>query len=355
MLKQKDIFISPKATIKEALKKLNEAAEKVLLVVNENYTLLGTLTDGDVRRYILKTGTIDGHIKDVYNSNPIFIYEHQSKEDAKRTIFKNKIEVLPVLDRNRKVVGFYRWVDFYEKDLREVVKTEKIDIPVVIMAGGKGTRLDPFTKVLPKPLLPIKDKTVTELIIDSFKKFGIRRFYLTLNYKGKVIESYFNSIEKDYEIEFLWEKEFLGTAGSLYMLRDIKDDLFFVSNCDILLNVNYVDVYKYHLKMNAVFTSITSIQNHRIPYGVVYIKEGGVIEKIEEKPEHTLQINTGVYLLNKETLRYIAPNSYLDMPQFINKLLEQNKKVIAYPINETDYIDVGQWDEYKRAMKLFEF
>jgi len=350
----KNILINPFLPIKEALKRLNDTAEKVLLVVDENNILLGTLTDGDIRRYILKTGTIEGIVESTYNPKPIYALEGQLEDEIKSMIFKNKVEILPVVNDKKQVIGFHRWTDFYEREIEDYSPSEKLDIPVVIMAGGKGTRLDPFTRVLPKALVPFKEKTISEHIIDSFKKFGVQKFYFTLNFKGRVIESYFNSIQKDYEIEFIWEEEFLGTAGSLSLLIDKINNDFFVTNCDILLNVNYNKVYKYYKEVDAFFASITSIRHYAIPYGIVYTGEQSIIKKIEEKPEHTFQINTGVYLLNKKVLDYISENTYIDMPQLIDRLLEENKKVIAYPINEKDYIDIGQWEEYRKFMKIFE-
>ncbi len=348
----KNLLINPNANIKDALKKLDETAEKVLLVVNEHDILLGTLTDGDIRRYILKAGNIEGSIQNVFNKNPIVSYKNQNEEEIRQLLFKNRIDLIPLLDDNNKVVGYYRWVDFYDEELENYKISEKLDIPVVIMAGGKGTRLDPFTKVLPKPLLPIKDKTVTEHIIDRFKKFGVKKFYLTLNYKGKVIESYFNSIEKDYEIEFIWEDEFLGTAGSLFLLKDLIKSDFFLANCDNLLHADFYDIYNFHNLHNALLTSITSIQHYKIPYGVVHIKEQGFIDRIEEKPEYTFQVNTGVYLVNNKVLNYVTEKKKLDMPELIKILINDNKKVLAYPINEKEYLDVGQWDEYKDVLNI---
>jgi dTDP-glucose pyrophosphorylase len=348
----KNILINPTATIKDALKRLDETAEKVLLVVNEHDILLGALTDGDIRRYILKTGNIEGSIQNVFNKNPIVSYKNQNIEEIKQLLFKNKIDLIPLLDENNKVIGYYRWVDFYNEELENYKISDKIDIPVVIMAGGKGTRLDPFTKVLPKPLLPIKDKTVTEHIIERFKKYGVNKFYLTLNYKGKVIESYFNSIEKDYDIDFIWEDEFLGTAGSLFLLKDkIKSD-FFLANCDNILRTNFFNIYNFHSSCNAQLTSITSIQHYQIPYGVVHIKEQGLIDRIEEKPEYTFQVNTGVYLINNKVFNYITEKKKLDMPELIKILINDNNKVLAYPINEKDYLDVGQWEEYKDVLNI---
>jgi dTDP-glucose pyrophosphorylase/predicted transcriptional regulator len=350
----KDIFISPNVSIKEALKKFNDIGEKVLIVVDENKTLLGTITDGDIRRYLLKTGSFEGNISNVYNRNPKFIYSTDSPEKAKKLMLDNKIEILPVVNNQKEVVGYITWYDLFKEQPDFYQIKEKIDIPVVIMAGGRGTRLDPFTRVLPKPLLPIKEKTITEHIIDSFKKFGFYRFILILNYKGKVIESYFNSIEKDYIIEFLWEDDFYGTAGGLYLLKDINSENFFVSNCDILLKVNYLDVLKVHQNQNVDFTTITCIKNYKVPYGVIETIQNNLVGNISEKPELVFQVNTGVYLVNKKILNYIPEKKYVDMPNLINELVKSGLKVLAYPISGSDYLDFGQWEEYREALKLLD-
>lgn len=351
---KKDISILPDASIKEALKKLDKTAEKTLFVVDNQNKLLGTITDGDIRRYILKTGTIEGKIEEVYNKNPIKIFKTEFNiEKVKSIMLKNKIEVIPVLDENNRVVDYYTWQELFSETLQDERKFLSIDIPVVIMAGGKGTRLDPLTKILPKPIIPIGEKTMVEYIIDNFKKFGIKHFCLILNYKGAMIEAYFNSIEKDYQIEFIWEKEFLGTAGGIKLLENKITGDFIVSNCDILVKADFYDVYNYHKDNGSFLTSITSIQHHKIPYGVVNIQNGGEIKNIEEKPEYTFQINTGVYFLNSKIFKYIPLNKYFDMPELIKSLIKDNKKVLAYPVNESDYIDMGQWEEYKMVLKNF--
>ncbi|ACO03916.1 MULTISPECIES: sugar phosphate nucleotidyltransferase [Persephonella] len=347
----KDIFIKPENTITEALKKLDRTSEKVLLVTNEKDELIGALTDGDIRRYILRTGKIEGFVKDVYNPNPIFIYEDEIDETRiKEIMVGKKIELIPVLDRKKHVKTFITWTSFFGK---KEIPYEKIDedIPVVIMAGGKGTRMRPFTEVLPKPLIPVGNKTAVEYIIDQFKKFGIRRFILTLNYKGELIEAYFNGIEKDYSIDFVWEDDFYGTAGSLKLIQDRINSDFIVSNCDIIVRANMKKVLDFHRKNRAYLTSITSIQHYKIPYGVVNLTDGGKIDHIEEKPEYTFPINTGVYVLNKKALDYIPEKSFYDMPQLIDDLIKDKKDVYAYPVNESDYIDLGQWDEYRKALE----
>ncbi len=348
---EKKLIISPDSSIKDALKKLDRTAEKTLFVVDESGVLLGSLTDGDIRRYILKTGKIDGFVWDVCNKNPIAIEKDDLSDNKIKELFlKKKIEVLPVVDGNGRVIDCLTWTDvFSEKQTSQ--RKRIVDVPVVIMAGGKGTRLAPFTQVLPKPLIPIGEKTMIEHIIDNFRLFGVDEFYVTVNYKGELLEAYFNGIKRDYDVKFVWEKDFLGTAGSLKLLEsELKGD-FIVSNCDILIKADFSDVLDFHRRMKSSFTSITSIQNYRIPYGVVKIKHGGFIDSIIEKPEYTFQINTGVYVLNSKVLENIPKNEPFDMPELINALLKNNEGVYAYPVSEGDYIDIGQWEEYRKALK----
>ncbi len=348
---KKDILIAPEADLKEALKKLDKTAEKTLFVVDSKNRLMGSLTDGDVRRYILKTGKLEGKVIEFCNRSPFYVRENKlNKRRLKKIFLDKKFEVVPIINDLNEFVSYITWTEILLKEQKEVLENKKIDIPVVIMAGGKGTRLSPFTEVLPKPLIPIGGKTVVEMIIDKFKSFGINKFYLTLNYKGELIKAYFDGIKKDYDIHFIWEKKFLGTAGSLSFLKDKIKGNFIVSNCDILINADFSKVLEFHKNSSSIFTSITSIQRYKIPYGVVNIKHGGLISEIIEKPEYVFQINTGIYVLSSESFSYIPESEYYDMPELIKKLMDNNKKVFAYPVNESDYIDVGQWEEYKKAV-----
>lgn len=350
----KDIFIYENETVKIALKKLNKAQTKVLLVITRQKLLLGTISDGDVRRYILTGNDLENTITDVYNKNPKYIYQKDySLQTSKKNLIENEIELLPIIDDQKKVIDFLTWKDIFATDSCIKKEHKKLDIPAVIMAGGKGSRLDPFTKIFPKPLIPIGDKPIIEIIIDRFKEFGIYEYYLTLNYKGKMIESYFDSIEKDYRINYIKENDFLGTAGSLKLLEGNITNTFIVSNCDVIVKANYGDVIDFHKKNEACLTVLSSIQNHKIPYGVINFKRGGEITKIIEKPEYTVNINTGVYVLNSECLKFIPEKSYFDMPNLIEKLINNKKKVIMYPVNEDDYTDTGQWEEYKNVIKKF--
>jgi dTDP-glucose pyrophosphorylase len=348
----KDIFISESISIKEALKKLDKTAKKVLLVVDNEEKLLGTITDGDIRRFILKGKyDLNNSIKNIYSKEPIYINKAQfSMKIIKKLLTENKVDLIPITNNEKKVIDFISWDQAFSENKSQENLTLKLDVPVIIMAGGKGTRLEPFTRVLPKPLIPIGEKTILETIIERFRKQGIKNFYLTLNYKGEMIEAYFKSIKKDFNLKYLWETNFLGTAGSLRLAASYIKDFFIVSNCDVLVDVNIEDILKLHKDKNSYLTILSSIQHYKLPYGIVKFKEEGEVTEILEKPEYTYTINTGVYILNKQVLDYIPDNTFFDMTDLIHKLLKSNKKVITYPINESDYIDIGQWEEYKKSI-----
>lgn len=355
---KQNIFISHEASISDALKKLDISAEKVLLVVDENKKLIGTLTDGDLRRAILNGNSLERSIDGVFNSNPHFLVENNYDYNLVRELFlKEKFELIPVVDVNHIVVNYILWDNFFaetEIDLKLKNKQSSAlnEIPVIIMAGGKGTRMAPFTNVLPKPLIPVGDKTILELIIDSFRQYGSSKHWFTLNYRGEMIKAYFDCIDRDYSVDYVWEKEFNGTAASIKLIEDQLPETFIVSNCDIIVNADYGDVVKFHKDSGADLTIISSIQNHVIPYGVVEFKEGGIVTAIKEKPEFSMSINTGVYVLSKKTLSYIPDNSFFHMTHLIEALMADGHRVVTYPIKENDYTDIGQWEEYQKAISL---
>jgi len=349
----KDIFISHSTSIIDALKKLDITSEKTLLVV-ENGKLLGTITDGDIRRYIIKTGNLKGNIEACFNPNPITISNGEATaEMAREIMIRYSIQVIPVIDDEKNIIDYYTWKQLFGLEFKKNQKYD-LNIPAVIMAGGKGTRLDPFTKILPKPLIPIGNKSILELIIESFLEYGIRKFYITVNYKSEMIIAYFNGLEKNYDIEFIKEEEFLGTAGSLFYLKERIESDFILSNCDVLLKTNYFDAYNYHKKNDSMITLLTSIQHYKIPYGVVESYEGGEIGKILEKPEYTFQISTGIYLVNNTIFSEFNKAEFKDMPDLIKIISSKTHKVFSYPVNTNDFLDIGQWEDYKRAIQKIE-
>ncbi|MCX6112253.1 MAG: sugar phosphate nucleotidyltransferase [Proteobacteria bacterium] len=352
-----DITIYPHESVKVALKKLDKTARKVIIVIDENNKLLGTLSDGDVRRYILDNRSLDQSIQGVFNTVPVFVRDEDIFEkNIKNILINKKIELLPVINCDKKVSGYLTWDQVFElsNDTHNNYIGRELDIPVVIMAGGKGTRLEPFTNIFPKALIPFEGRTILEVIISEFRKHDIKNYYLTLNYKGAIIESYLNCLDKEYSVEYIREEKFLGTAGSLKLLENKIKGPFVVSNCDIIVKADYSDVLSFHNKHQASLTILSSIQHYKIPYGIVSFKEGGEVTEIVEKPEYTFTINTGVYIINDDVLKYIPSNKNFDMTDLISILLKNNKKVITYPVNENDYFDIGQWDEYKKSINKTE-
>ena len=346
-----ELFIDEKFVIKTAIKQMDKALRKILFVTDKEKRLLGTVTGGDIRRWILANGDLEQHVDKIFNKNPISVKSSASPKKIKTTMLTNRIEYLPVLDDGQRIVDVIYWGDLFGKDMREsAAQPLEVDVPVVIMAGGKGDRMDPFTKILPKPLIPIGDKPILELIIQEFRKHGMREFILVLNYKAEMIESYFNNIEKDYTIKYIRESESMGTAGGLKLLNDIVGQTFIVSNCDVIVKANLNEVVNFHREKEADLTIISSIQHHKIPYGVIQFRNGGEVVDMIEKPEYTFTVNTGLYIVSKEILKFIPKDTAVGMDALIADLLRNKKKVLTYPVNESEYMDVGQWEEYKKSI-----
>ncbi|KJS31504.1 MAG: hypothetical protein VR64_11585 [Desulfatitalea sp. BRH_c12] len=338
-------MISPSATIKEAMRQMDQGAEKMLIVTDAQGGLLGTLTDGDLRRHILKEGSIEGCVGQCFNSDPVLLKDHSSLRKAQALMARHKITFLPVIDNDNRVCDILFW----DKIGHEKVQSDTVaDIPVVIMAGGKGTRLEPFTRILPKPLIPIGNKPILEIIMDKFNAYGIQEFFLTVNYKGEMIKSFFDNTKSKYKISYVWEKQFLGTAGSLSLLPENFSSPFIVTNCDIVLETNIADVLRFHQENENDITVIGSVQHVALPYGVIEFSQNGCIDKMREKPEFDITINTGVYVLNKDSVACIPKDTPIDMPELIAILMKQGRKVSVFPISEKSYIDIGQWAEYKK-------
>ncbi len=348
MEKIQKIFIKPDRNINAALKQIDESAEKILVVVGPHDQLIGTLTDGDIRRWILKGGSLQVPVSRVMNRTPRCLREGYTADEAKKLMVTNKIECLPVVNKAGVVISAIRWVELFET---RFTKHSTIDAPVVIMAGGEGTRLAPFTKVLPKPLLPVGEQPIITLIIDKFVEFGCEKFYLSLNYKASIIKAYFHDLHPKYHLEYIYEEEPRGTAGSLQMMKKTLKTSFFVSNCDILINADYADILHFHQTRGNAITLVGSVKHYVIPYGVCEIGAKGVLKKIQEKPEQDLLVNTGLYILEPEVLKDIPVRGVYHITDLISKYLRRNKKVGVYPVSEKSWLDMGQWEALQDMVK----
>jgi len=345
-------LISKKITLREALIKMDDSARKILFVIEENKKLFGTLSDGDIRRWILNDGDLRITVDKVCCVEPFYVNKKYDIKKVKNIMLSEKIECVPVINNNKEIIELLFWSKIFN-NRNNIDYNEKISCSIVIMAGGKGTRMDPFTRILPKPLIPIGDKTILELIIENFTKQGANNFYLTLNYKSKIIKAYFEELDLDYNLEFIEESKPLGTVGSLKYLEEIITEPFIVVNCDTIINANYGEILDFHNNKNNDMTLITSLRNFKIPFGVCEIGNGGDLLNLSEKPEHAYLVNTGIYVINPDILKYIPYNKYFDITDLISSLKDNNLKIGIFPVSENSWIDTGDWNEFENAEKKF--
>jgi dTDP-glucose pyrophosphorylase len=342
------------ASIKSALKQLDKCSEKILIIVDKDIKLLGTLTDGDIRRALLKNTPLTHSIDEFYNKNPISLEESKfSIETAQKICIEHEILGLPIVDKNNIIADLF----YYQTPTTKIQTNSSssrllLDIPVVIMGGGKGTRMKPISDVFPKPLIPLSGKPMVNHIIDYFNTYGINTYYLTLNYKSELMIAYFESLKKNYTIDFVIEPFFMGTAGSIKLLESKLPKEFIISNCDCIAKTDFSKILKQHKEKKSILTVVCSIQHHQIPYGKINYTDGGLITSIEEKPELSIPINTGIYIVNKKVLDLIETDKLFHMTHLIEKLIVKKLPVHCFFINEKEFIDFGQWKEYEKALNL---
>lgn len=342
--------IKRKVNIREAIKKLDSVAKGILFVVSENDELIGSITDGDFRRWILKNGSMEESVEAIMNKNPIYLMEGDISS-ADEIMIEKSITAIPIINLDRNILD----VKFLNKNVFIENKNKSLkDVPIVIMAGGLGTRLYPYTKILPKPLIPIGDTPIIERIINKFCLYGGNDFYLTVNYKKNMIKSYFNEIEKDYTIDYVEEDKPLGTGGSLSLLKGKIDKTFFVSNCDILIEADYESILRHHKEKGYKVTVVSSVKNFQIPYGVFKLNDSGNINEIIEKPVYTFLINTGMYIIEPEVLNDIPEDKFYNLPDIVEQYMNSGVPVGVYPISEQSWMDMGQISEMKEMVERIE-
>ena len=344
----KNITIKPNVTVRQAMKKLSQLGEKCLIIINEKNILLGTLSDGDLRKAILNGVSINDSIENYYNMNPMSLVENKFDiEIAKKIFTEQKFDLIPIVDTNRKLINILSWKDAYGNESKR--QKGYINLPVVIMAGGRGTRLEPFTNILPKPLVPIHDKPVIEHIIEKFTDVGVNEFILSINYKSRIMKAFFDELDPEFKVEFIEEDKPLGTAGSLKFLQGKINGPFIVTNCDIIIKADYPDIISFHKKNNYDITLVASMKNYIIPYGTCELSPDGYLKDINEKPEYNFLVNTGLYILNPYVLDLIPNSKTFHITDLIEKVKNRGQKVGVYPIDDDSWVDVGEWAEYQKA------
>ncbi|MBQ9580659.1 MAG: nucleotidyltransferase family protein [Lachnospiraceae bacterium] len=335
----------PDVTVVDALQKIDKNSQGILFVIDKNNRLIGSITDGDIRRWLIKTGDLQAKIDGLMNKDPKFLYSNNIG-NYREFLAKHVIRTAPVISPSNEVVDIVFAVDGYEAKEKDMKTLQ--NVPVVIMAGGKGTRLYPYTKVLPKPLIPIGDIPIMERIIDKFRDYGVTNFYATLNYKKNMIKSYFADVMQNYTLKYIEEDEPLGTAGSLHLIEEEFDCPIIVTNCDIMIHADYADIYKHHIASGNELTIVSALKNIVVPYGVIKSKEDGVVTGMEEKPKLSYFVNTGMYVLDPKLLKEIPKNTFYHMTDLSNDLLFQDRKVGMYPISEDSFLDMGEFEEMRR-------
>lgn len=343
------ILIDQSASVKDAMKQLDKTAEKILFVVKNNNKLVGSLTDGDIRRWILKDGDLQSTVENVCFKGTYFVHSDYHLEQVKEEILRRKIVYVPVVNNEKEILEFLIWDKLFEGKIVRKAK-QKLDAEVVIMAGGKGTRLDPFTKILPKPLIPIGDTSILEIIIEKFTKYQHKEFYISVNHKAKIIKSYFEEIQPDYKLNYIDEDKPLGTVGSLKKLDGKLSKDIILTNCDIIIEADYSDLLNHHKEKNNDITIVASLKHYNIPYGICEIENGGNLIGIKEKPEYDFLVNTGMYVISPKVLSYIPENEFYHITYLIEKI-KSTHKIGIYPISENSWIDTGEWVEYKKAVE----
>lgn len=342
-------LVSEKFTIRQAMEQLERTEERILFVVDSGSCLVGSLTDGDIRRWILSDGDLKAEVSLVCNRSPRVAELDFDVEQLRAEMLARNLSCVPVVSVAREIVKLVFWKDLFQSDIARASK-QQLSLPVVIMAGGKGTRLAPFTNVLPKPLIPMGDRTVIEIIIDQFLPYGLDRFHLSVNYKSKILKSFFEELSPKYSVAYLEEREPRGTAGALRALYEDSRESLIVTNCDIIIQADLGDLVSFHTENNYDLTLVASLKDYKIPYGVCELEKGGSLAQIKEKPQYSFLVNTGMYVVRRDRLNLIPEDAHCDMTDFIETIKQKGGSIGVFPIGENAWIDTGEWTEYRRAL-----
>jgi len=345
-LKLEELFIAEDQSVLEAMRQIDATHNQILLVA-ENNKLKAIITDGDIRRHLLRGGTLDDKIKEMANYSPKYILE-KDREQSKELMKKWSILSLPIVNESLEVQSVAFLKDY------EIGRKPAVNAPVVIMAGGLGTRLHPFTKVLPKPLIPVGELPIAEHIINHFREYACREFHFIVNYKKNMIKAYFSETEKDYSVEFHPEERPLGTGGGLSLLKGKLRKTFFLTNCDVLVKANYKEIFDFHKQKGNSITIVAANKHLTIPYGVIQMVSSGEIVSMTEKPEYSFLTNTGFYVVEAEVLDRLEEDKAMDFTDIIGQGRALGEKIGVFPVGEKAWLDMGQLEELERMRKELE-
>lgn len=339
-------IVEEEVSIIDAMKQIDKNS-KGLVFVCKKKQLTGVLTDGDIRRYIIGNGDLSNSVGEIVNRKVRFKYE-TDRCKYRYYMKRHGITALPIVNDEKIITR----IEFLYSQMS--AEKEKLKLPVVIMAGGKGTRLQPYTKVVPKPLIPVGDKTILEHIMDRFEAYDCTHFDLIVNYKKNFIKAFFLDCDNDRDVEFIEEEDFFGTGGGLRLLEGKYDSTFFVSNCDILIDEDYGKILEYHKKHHNIITMVCAMKNVEIPYGTIQMSDIGKVVDLKEKPVFPLMTNTGLYVVEPAFLEKIPRNTSIHITDVIKKCIDDGENVGAFPISEDLWMDMGQMEELEKMRARME-
>jgi dTDP-glucose pyrophosphorylase len=347
LLNFETIKIDLSATLHNALEKMTKNDGKLLIVMSDS-KFVGLLSAGDIQRAILGNRKLDTCISEILRKNVKVAFDTDDENSIKEMMLRYRMEFCPVITSDKKIISIIYWKDIFGEE--KVSPKQKFNLPIVVMAGGYGTRLRPITHVIPKPLIPIGEKTMLEEIFDRFSIYGCDEFHLSVNFKSDLIKYYIASKQLPYRIDYFQEEKPCGTAGSLTLVKEKITSTFFVTNCDILIEEDYSDILQFHRDNKNEITVVAAIKQMSIPYGIMHLGENGDLLSLEEKPNYSFFVNTGFYILEPTVFELIPEAEFFHITTLIEKLKHAGRKVGVYPVTESSWVDVGDWQEYYKAL-----
>lgn len=344
------LLIYENSTLTEALRKMDSIDKKLLMVVDAAGAYKSIVSVGDIQRHLIKQQNFEAKIEDLLRNNIRVAYKDQPIETVKKEMLTYRMEFMPIIDDHNTLVDIIFWEDLFKE--RSIMSEQKLNMPVVIMAGGKGSRLKPITNIIPKPLIPLGDTPIIEHIIKRFVAHGCTQFFISVNYKDKMIKDHFKEIAPtNYEVSFIKEDKPLGTAGSLSLLKDKLNRTFFMTNCDILVNQSLDEMYNYHIENKNELTLIGALKSLTMAYGTLEVDKDGLLNKIIEKPELNMMVNAGLYLVEPHLLKHIPEDTFFHITHLIETVIERKGRIGVFPVSEASWMDIGNWVEYNETLK----
>ena len=339
-----DITVTVDTSILDVLRIIDKSSKQIALVVNEQNKLLGTVSDGDIRRALLRNVPLDSSIKSVYYRTPTVANINDSKETIVKICTTKKIHQIPIVDNDGNLLRI--------EVLDELISNKQKSNHVILMVGGLGMRLRPLTESTPKPMLPVGGKPILQTIVEKFVGYGFVNITMCVGYKSSIIQDFFgDGSQFGAHIDYVLEDQRMGTAGALSLLQHRPKEPFFVMNGDLLTSVNFDHLLDFHIENGATATMCVREYDFQVPYGVVKVNNGKILS-IEEKPVHKFFVSAGIYMLNPKCIDIIPQNAYFDMPALFEMLIEQKRKTVSFPLREY-WLDIGRMDEYEKANREY--